>query len=154
MTGQQISSVSVYLDGKQVTTQSGGSSSYTFPLDSTSLSVGVHSLRVVAAQQDGMSASATISFSAEGNLASVNGSIASLSSQVSSANGTIGALNSQLSSDQGTISSMMSNIRSLTYVMYALALAAIVALVVAIIALTRRNGPRAESSPASPPSAL
>ncbi len=154
VTGQQITSVSVFLDGKQLTTLSGGSSSYTFPLDSASLSVGVHSLRVVAEQLDGMSASTTIGFSSEGKLAMVNSSIGSLTSQVSSANGTIGNLNSQLSSDQSTISSMMNNLRTLTNLVYVLVLAIVVALVVATIALLRKNGPRAEPSLSPAPSAF
>ena len=139
VTGQQIDSVSVYLDGATLATLQGGSSSYTFPLDSASLALGVHTLRVVAIQQDGMSASTTVSFSTEGALAGVNNSIGSLTSQVSSANTTIGGLNSRLSSDQNTISSLMGTVRTLTYGLYGLGVAAVLALVLAIVALGRRD---------------
>ena len=44
----------------------------TFPLDSGSLSLGVHSLRVVATQQDGMSASTTVNFSIGGDVGLLN----------------------------------------------------------------------------------
>jgi subtilase family serine protease len=159
VTGQQIASISVYLDGAMITTLQGGSSSssssssYTFPLDSASLPLGVHTLRVVATQQDGISASATVSFSTEGGLAAVSGSISSLTSQVSSANSTIGGLNSRLNSDQSTISSLMGTVRTLTYGLYGLGVAALVALVVAVVALSRREQQRrpADPNPAGTP---
>jgi hypothetical protein len=146
VTGQQIDSVSVYLDGAMIATLQGGSSSYTFPLDSASLALGVHTLRVVAIQQDGLSASTTVSFSTEGGLAGVNNSIGSLTSQVSSANTTIGGLNSRLSSDQNTISSLMGTVRTLTYGLYGLGVAAVLALVLAVVALSRRDRRPADPS--------
>ncbi|MDA4113260.1 MAG: protease pro-enzyme activation domain-containing protein [Thaumarchaeota archaeon] len=149
VTGQQIDSVSVYLDGAMIMTLQGGSSSYTFPLDSGSLSLGVHTLKVVATQTDGMSASTTVSFSAEGRLVVVNNSISSLTSQVSSANSTIGGLNSRLSSDQNTISSLMGTVRTLTYGLYGLGVAAVLALVLAIVALSRRDRRRADANSAA-----
>ncbi|MGA2199247.1 MAG: protease pro-enzyme activation domain-containing protein [Nitrososphaerales archaeon] len=165
VTGTQVESVSVYLDGAVLTTLKGGSSQYTFPLDSASLSLGVHTLRVVATQQDGLSASMTVSFSAEGSLAGVNstissmtntissltgsissltGTISSLNSQVSSANSTIGNLNSRVSSDQNTIASLNDSVTTLTYGLYGLGLAAVLALVVAMVSLGRRGGRRTD----------
>ncbi len=137
VSGQQVASVTVYLDGATIATMSGGPSSFSFPLDSGALSLGVHTLSVVATQQDGMSSSTTVVFSAEGKLAAVNNSISSLTSQISS--------------DQGTIGSLKSSVNTLTYGLYGLGLATVLALVVAVISVSRRSAPRAEPNPATPP---
>jgi hypothetical protein len=146
VSGQDISTISVYLDGSLLTTLAGGSSSYTFPLGSSSLQDGVHILQVVAKQQDGLSTSDSVYFTTNGKLttaendigtlnsqiSSATSTISSLGSQLNSANGTIGGLSSKLSSDNSTISSLMN-------VVYVLAVIAVIALVVAIAALFRKG---------------
>jgi hypothetical protein len=151
VTGQQVASVSVFLDGAMITTMAASSSSYSFPLDSASLSLGVHTLSVVATQQDGLSASTAVSFSTEGRLTAVNDSISSLTSQVASANSTIGGLDSRLSSDQNTISSLMSTVKTLTFGLYGLGVAVVLALVLAVFALSGRRGRTSEVSPSGAP---
>ncbi len=137
VTGQQIDNVLVYLDGEQLTVIHASPSSYSFTLDSGSLSLGVHSLRVVATQGDGMSSTITVNFSSEGTIGLLNNTISSLSSQASSAN-------SSESSLKGTV-------QTLTSWLYLLALVTIVALLVAIAALFRKGGGRADASPAATP---
>lgn len=148
VSGQQVSSVSVYLDGSLLATMGGGSQSYTVPLNAESLSPGVHALDVVATQQDGMSGSTTVLFSSEGKLAAIN---STLNSEVSSASSTIGSLNTRLSSDQSTINSLKSSVNTLTYGMLGLGVVAVIALVVAIAAVGRRGTPKQEASPPPPP---
>ncbi|MGA2664484.1 MAG: protease pro-enzyme activation domain-containing protein [Nitrososphaerales archaeon] len=171
VTGQQVASVAVYLDGAEIASMPGGSSSpYAFALNSGSLSLGVHTLTVVATQQDGLSASSAVSFGAEGKLGGLNGSVASLTSQdtslssqvsslnsqVSSATSTIGTLNSQLGSDHGTIGSLQSTVKTLTLGFYGLGLGIIV-LLVAMVLLTRRPARRdavpGEGAGSAPPPA-
>jgi subtilase family serine protease len=135
--GAEVSSVSVYLDGTFLKTLS-GAAPYNFTLDAASMSVGVHTLEVVAVQQDGLSSSSSVYFSTDGPLVAANNSISSLTTQVSSENSRIGALSSQLG--------------SATNLSYGLAAVAILALVIAVVALARRpsNKPAA-TPPANPP---
>ena len=69
---------------------------YSVPLDSANMSVGVHSLEVVATQQDGLSSSSSVYFSTDGPLIAANDSISSLTTQVSSENSRVNSLSSQL----------------------------------------------------------
>jgi subtilase family serine protease len=159
--GQDVSSISVYLDGSLLTTLTGGASSYSFSLASSSLQDGVHLLRVVANQQDGLSASDSVYFTTNGQLTaadneistlttqigSATASISSLGSQLNSANGTIGGFNSKLNAANTTIGSLNSKvdadhttITSLMDGFYALAVIAVIGLVVAVVALARRSG--------------
>jgi hypothetical protein len=137
VTGQQVANVLVYLDGEQLIVMHASSSSYTFPLDSGTLSLGVHSLRVVATQGDGLSSTMTINFSAEGTIGVLNGTIGSLSSQASSAN--------------SSEASLRGSVQTLTSWLYVLALITMVALVVAIAALARKGGRRVDASPSAEP---
>ncbi len=145
--GQDISSISVYLDGSQLTTLTGGASSYTFALGASSLQDGVHLLQVVAKQQDGLSTSESIYFTTNGQLTSADNEISNLSTQISSATSTINSLGSQLNSANGSIGSLSSKlstdnntITSLMDGLYVLAIIAIIALVVAVVALVRKSG--------------
>jgi subtilase family serine protease len=135
--GQDVASVSVYLDGALLNTFP-ASGSYSLPLDAASMTVGVHVLKVVAAQSDGLSNAASVYFSTEGPLVAADQSIGSLSSQVSSENSKVVSLGSQLNST--------------TELSYGLAAIAVVALLVALVAVTRRPSSQAQSgAPAVPP---
>ncbi|MDA4136086.1 MAG: protease pro-enzyme activation domain-containing protein [Thaumarchaeota archaeon] len=136
--GAEVSAVSIYLDGALLKTLSGGEP-YTFPLGAASMSVGVHTLEVVAAQQDGLSSSSSVYFSTDGPLVAANNSISSLTTQVSSENSRIGALSSRLG--------------SATDLSYGLAAVAVLALIIAVVALARRPSAKpATTPPTSPPS--
>ncbi|MGD0638979.1 MAG: hypothetical protein ABSA72_13165, partial [Nitrososphaerales archaeon] len=143
VTGQQVASVLIYLDGEPLTVIHESQSSYTFPLDSGALSLGVHSLRVVATQADGMSSTMTINFSAEGTIGVLNGTIGAL-------NSTISSLSSQAASATSSEASLKGSVQTLTSWVYILALITVVALVVAIAAIARKGAPRAEAGPAAP----
>jgi hypothetical protein len=149
--GQQVSTVSVYLDGAMIASMAGGSSSYTFPLNYASLSLGVHTLRVVVVQQDGLSTSSTTSFSTLGNLATIESTVSSLGSQVSVDNSTIGNLNSRLSADQNNITALTNNVKALTNTLIALGAIAGLALVVAVVAMSRRGPHQVSPNPAPAP---
>jgi subtilase family serine protease len=149
--GQQVSTVSIYLDGAMIASMAGGSSSYTFPLNYASLSLGVHTLRVVVVQQDGLSTSSATSFSTLGNLATIESTVNSLGSQVSADNSTIGNLNSRLSADQNNITSLTNSVKTLTSTLIALGAIAGLALVVAVVAMSRRGPHQGAPNPAPAP---
>jgi len=141
VTGEDVSSVSVYLDGALLKTFS-EAAAYSFPLDSATISVGVHTLEVVATQQDGLSSSSSVYFSTDGPLIAANSSISSLTTQVSSENSKVAALSSQLSSQ----------LNSANDITYGLAAVAILALVIAVVALARK--PSAKPTNSAPPTTL
>ncbi len=131
--GQDVVSVSVYLDGTLLKTFP-ASNAYAIPLDASSMTVGVHSLQVIATQSDGLANDASVYFSTDQPLVSANQSISSLSSQVSSENSRVASLGSQLVST--------------TDLSYGLAALAAVALLVALVAVMRR--PPSPSQPSAP----
>jgi len=140
--GTGVTSVSVYLDGALIQSYS-GAASYNFPLDGISMAVGVHSLEVVAAQQDGLSSSTSVYFATDGPLVAANDSISSLSTQVSSQSSRIGALNTQLSQ-------LNSQLNSPNYLSYGLGVLAIVALLIALVAVARKPSSQRAASPPAP----
>ena len=158
--GQELSSISVYLDGKLLTSSVDSSGSVSYQLDTTSISDGVHTLVVVATQQDKLSASANVSFSTEshyisaqnainnltGQLNAANATISSLSGKLNAANSTIGSLSGELSNAQTTLSDqnkstsqLESETTALTVGFCGCVVIAIAALSVAIVAVRRKK---------------
>ncbi len=137
VTGGEISSIAVYLDGVLLQTLS-PSPSYSVPLVASSMTVGVHTLEVVVTQQDGLSSSSSVAFSTDGPLVAANDSISTLSTAVSSQSSRISSLDSQLNTADDMI--------------YALALLAVVALLVAIVAVTRKPKPSVQPQATTPES--
>lgn len=132
--GDEISSVSVYLDGVLLQTLS-PASSYNVSLTASSMTVGVHTLEVVAIQQDGLSSSSSVAFSTDAPLVAQNNSISTLDTAVSSQSGRISSLDSQLNTADDLI--------------YVLAVLAVVALLVAIVAVARK--PKSSAQPRTSP---
>jgi subtilase family serine protease len=124
VTGQSLSSISLYLDEKLLASFGNTSSSVKYQLDTASISDGVHTLGIIATQQDDLSASAYVSFSTNSHyvlaeneigdltnqLTAANATIGSLASRLSAANATIGSLSNQLSATNGTIISLSSRL--------------------------------------------
>jgi subtilase family serine protease len=145
--GQQLSSVSFYLDGSLLNSFSSGSSSpYAYQLNTTSIPDGEHTLKVVAEQADGMSATAYAYFSTDNHLAAANSTIASLNQQLGTANSNIGSLNQQLGTANSNIGSLNkqlstanSNATDLSYELYGVAALAVISLLIAIMALSRKE---------------
>jgi subtilase family serine protease len=120
VTGDQVSSVSVTLDGAALAAFPGGQPSYTVPLNSGGLPDGVHVFTVVATQSDGMSSSASVTFATLGKL----------QSQVSSQKGSLGSLQTQADLELGVT-----------------VLFAVLALVLLVAALRRNRPPLSAGLP-------
>jgi subtilase family serine protease len=124
VTGQGLSSISLYLDGKLLASFGNSSSSVKYQLDTASISDGVHTLGIIVTQKDDLSASAYVSFSTDSHyvlsqnaisdlidkLNAANATIGSLSNQLSAASATIGSLSNQLSKANATIISLSSGL--------------------------------------------
>jgi chromosome segregation ATPase len=81
-----------------------------YQLDTASISDGVHTLGVVATQQDDLSTSAYISFSTDTHYISAQNAISDLIAQLNAANATINSLSSQLNAANATIGSLSSHL--------------------------------------------
>lgn len=112
VTGQSLSSISLYLDGKLLTSFGGNTSSASYQLDTTSIPDGVHTLSVVAAQQDGLSASSNISFNTNSNYVSTQATVNNLNNQVNSLQNALNSLNSQLTTESAKSSSLSDQLNS------------------------------------------
>ena len=155
--GQQVAQVTFSVDGNYVKTFTGGSTPYSYVLDTTKLADGAHTLMVMVLQQDGILSSASAAFDTDNQLVSAQSTINGLGTQLSSENAsiktqndTINSLNSNLNSASNEISKQGITISSLTYGLYALAALTIVALAVGIVAM-RRKPPAEATAGANPP---
>jgi len=157
ITGQQFSSASISLDGSVYRAVPSGSATYTFPLDTATLSDGVHTLAVTATQQDGLSTSTATSFSTGSQITSAQNYIGDLRSTVGSQNTTVSNLmsalngaNAQISSQASKLTDQSNSLNSLTYGLYALGIIAIIALALAVVAMRRKEPPIPTASPPAP----
>jgi subtilase family serine protease len=112
VTGQGLSSISLYLDGKLLARFGNTSTSVNYQLDTASISDGVHTLGITANQQDDLSASAYISFSTDSHYILTQNSISNLTDQLNAANTTITSLSSQLSAANTTIGSLSNQLNA------------------------------------------
>jgi hypothetical protein len=165
VTGQQVSSVTFWVDGSLIKTFQGspGQATYNYTLNAASLPDGVHVLTVTETQSDGISASSSIYFSTNHHLATAEQTIGQQMSQLATQNSDIQSQNDSLQSQSSTIQSQAgslasanskindqsTSIRNLTYGLYTLAIVAIVALAIGLVAMmSKRNvKPSAETSP-------
>jgi len=104
VTGQSLSSISLYLDEKLLASLV--SSSVKYSLDTASISDGVHTLGIVATQQDDLSVSAYVSFSTNSHSVLAENAITNLIDELNVANATIGSLSTQLSNASAVIGSL------------------------------------------------
>jgi subtilase family serine protease len=168
VTGSNITSVSVLLDGKALAPGTTGapSASLSYPVDTSPLPDGTHTISVVAAQSDGLSSSSSVSFATnnqlvtvQGNLKTANSNIATLQGGLRAANGTITSLqgsvttlqgglraaNGTISTLKGGLASANNTIASLTTTVYALAGIAVVAVILGAVGI---YSARKQSKPA------
>jgi len=103
ITGQDLSSISLYLDEKLLASLGNTSTSINYMLNTASISDGVHTLGIIATQQDDLSASAYISFSTDSHYILAQNAINQLINQLNAANTTIASLSGQLSNAQTTL---------------------------------------------------
>jgi subtilase family serine protease len=148
VTGQELvaGTLSVTIDGAPATvstTVTGTGLSATGTVTARALSDGVHALTVTAYQLDGMSATTTVYFSTNGNLAAAQNTIGNLSTQVSNQNSTLQSQVGTINSLSSKVSDQNNTITSLTYGLYALGIIAIVALAISVFATRRREAPHA-----------
>ncbi len=149
VSGQQVSSLSLYLDGTLLSSFNSTTSSISYQLDTTTIADGVHTLQVVAQQSDGMSTAATTQFSTDNNAIAANKTISSLTDEVNSAVASAASLQGEVSSAQGSIATLTqqlstanSNNTTLTYEFYVAVAVAVLALIVAMVAIATRGSPK------------
>jgi len=146
--GSSVSVLNFILDGKQLPSLLEGAapgSQESYPINTTALPDGTHTLTVVAVQSDLLTSSATVSFTTHNQLAAVN---AALTSEKASAASSIASLNGSLASAQGSINTLQGNlatanhtISDLTELIYAAIGVALVAVVLAVYAIRGGNAP-------------
>lgn len=132
--GGTVASLSFFLDGTELTSLSGSNATgpvISYPIDTTSLPDGTHTLTVTAVQSDLLTSTASVSFSTRNQLNAVEGDLAA-------ANQTIGSLSGNLSAANGSIVNLHNRIDSLSYVLYLVAGVAVAAVALAFYALRGR----------------
>ena len=144
--GQQLSSVKFSVDGAPIQTFTPGTAPYTYALNTTELSDGVHSLVVMVTQQDGVSSTLTTSFSTDAQATaralSLGNQLGVLSDQLKQLNANISSLSSRLNANISSLSSRLNqvnaSVKTLFDISYALVAVAVVAIIIGVLALRRK----------------
>jgi subtilase family serine protease len=134
--GQGLSAVGFSIDGVVVQTFSPGSPAYTYALDTTKLSDGVHSLTVTATQKDGISSEATTSFSTDAKEAAQSGQLKQLDSEIGSL---VSRLNSTINSLTSKLNQANSSVGMLFDLSYVLVTMAVAGIIIGVVALRRKR---------------
>ena len=93
--GAGIANVTLLLDGTRVPSPSGNASAsqaFSYPLDTTSLPDGTHTLTVKAVQSDLLATTASVSFATHNQLAAASKSLSAANSSIASMQGTVSGL--------------------------------------------------------------
>ena len=120
ISGSNIASVAVYLNGQQIqTANSNGSQVFTIP--SANYPDGTYALQVIATQTDGISSSTTVTMyftnqatTTQNELNSLNSTQSTLNNQYANLQNSVNSLNSQQSTLQNQISNLQGSLNSLS----------------------------------------
>ena len=136
VTGSSGAGITFLLDGKTLPPFYGNNTGpqITYPLNTTSMPDGTHTLTVTAAQSDLLTTTASVSFVTHNQLASVTNGLAT-------ANQTINTLSGSLSTANGNIVNLKSTISNLTYLLYFAVVIAVVGVVLAVYAIRAGKAP-------------
>ena len=99
--GSGVTSLSFVLDGEQLPSLTGGASpgqQVSYPINTTSMPDGTHTLTVVAVQSDLLSTTASVSFVTHNQLTTVANNLATADKTIGSLNGSLAKANSTISS--------------------------------------------------------
>jgi subtilase family serine protease len=143
ISGSGITSITFMLDGRQLPLTGGAppGPEVSYPIDTTSMSDGTHTLTAVAIQSDLLTSSASVSFVTHSQLQAVTNDLAAANETIGSLNGSLNAANGNIASLQGDLNSANQTIGNLTNLVYlALAIAA-VAVVLGVYAIRGELGP-------------
>ena len=135
--GTGIAVVTFFLDGKRLPSVQGNVSSgqpLSYPLNTTSMPDGTHTLTVTAVQSDLMAATASVSFVTHNQLDVVTGDLAT-------ANRTISSLSSSLSTADSNVASMQKTVNGLTDLVYLALVVAVVGIVLAAYSVRSGKAP-------------
>jgi hypothetical protein len=137
ITGSGVSSLSFMLDGNELPSLLNGAppgQQTSYPLNTTSLPDGTHTLTVVAVQSDLLSTTSSVSFVTHNQLATVTNDLATANKTISSINGSLKTANSNIANLQNTISTLM-------YVVYLAVAIAVVGVALAVYSIRGGKAP-------------
>ncbi|HYR03948.1 MAG TPA: Ig-like domain-containing protein, partial [Nitrososphaerales archaeon] len=139
--GSGVSGISFFLDGKQLPLQGGPPTTQqvSYPLDTTSMPDGTHTLSVVGVQTDLLTSTATVSFITHNQLQAVANALAAANSTIRSLNGSLYAANGNIAALQAHVAAENHTIDTLTYLAYIAVAVAAVAIIVGAYALRARQ---------------
>ena len=135
--GTGITAVNFFLDGRRLPSFQGNVSSsepLSYPLNTTSMPDGTHTLVVTAVQSDLMSTNASVSFVTHNQLDAVT-------SDLASANETIGSLSASLGAADSRVASMQNTVNGMADLVYLALVVAVVAIALAAYSLRGRKAP-------------
>ncbi|HVB95126.1 MAG TPA: protease pro-enzyme activation domain-containing protein [Nitrososphaerales archaeon] len=142
VTGSGIAALTFMLDGKALPPFQGSNigPQISYPLNTTSMPDGTHTLTVTAVQSDLLTISASVSFVTHNQLAALTNGLATANKTIGSLNGNLSAADSNISTLRGDLSSANHTIDNLSYLAY---VAVAIGLVGIILAAYAVRGPKA-----------
>ncbi len=143
LNGQGVTSVYFFLDGRRLPSLLSGppGQQLSYPLNTTSMPDGTHTLTVTAVQADFLTTSASVSFATHNQLAAVTNDLASANKTIGALGGNLTAAVSTISSLQGNLNSANRTITNLSYLAYVAVAVGLVGVVVAAYAVRGSKAP-------------
>jgi Bacterial Ig domain len=143
--GSSVQVLTFILDGKQLPSLLEGAPpgpQVSYPINTTALPDGTHTLTVIAVQADLLTTSASVTFVTHNQLQGVTNELSNDSAALSTANKGLSSADSDIASLQGNLDSANHTISNLLYVAYLSVAVAVVALVIGLYGIRGARGTR------------
>ena len=142
--GTGVTSLAFMLDGKQLPALPGEAApapQVSYPIDTTSMPDGTHTLTVTAVQSDLLSSSASVSFVTHNQLQAITSGLAAADKTIGSLNGSLSVANNNIAALQGKLDSANRSIDNLTNLLYVAIAVAAVAIILGAYSIRGGKGP-------------
>jgi Bacterial Ig domain len=143
LNGQGVTSVYFSLDGRRLPSLLNGppGQQLTYPLNTTSMADGAHTLTVTAVQADFLTASASVSFVTRNQFAAVTGDLAAANKTIGALSGNLTAADSSIATLQGNLNSANRTVTNLSYLVYVAVAIGLVGIILAGYAVRGSKSP-------------
>jgi hypothetical protein len=140
--GSGVSSLSFLLDGKALPAIGAPpGQQVTYPLDTTTMPDGTHTLTVVATQSDLLGSTSSVMFVTHNQLDSVTNHLAAANNTIHALNSTLNTANNNIASLQSHLATANQSISTLSYLVYITVAVAAIGVILGVYAIRGGKAP-------------